>query len=50
MHLFFMFDEHSDKSSPEDVLGQAHALTAHLYNPDMPQSNSEWVGAEIMRQ
>lgn len=50
MHVFFMFDEHSDKSSPEEVLQQSQALIDPLSNPNQPRPKDEWVGGEIMRQ
>lgn len=50
MHLFFMFDEYSDKSSPEEVLCQAQALIDPLNNPDKTRPKGEWVGGEITRQ
>lgn len=50
MHLFFMFDEYSDKSSPEEVLLQAQALIDPLNNPDETRPNGEWIGGEITRQ
>ncbi|KAH7303422.1 isoprenoid synthase domain-containing protein [Stachybotrys elegans] len=49
MHLFFMFDEYSDKASPEEVADQAQALLAPLENPDNPRPDGEWVGGEISR-
>ncbi|KAL6855611.1 hypothetical protein ACO1O0_006763 [Amphichorda felina] len=45
-----MFDEYSDKSSPEEVLCQAQALIDPLNNPDKTRPKGEWVGGEITRQ
>lgn len=50
MHLFFMFDEYSDKSSPEEVLCQAQAMMDVFNNPDKPRPKGEWIGGEITRQ
>lgn len=50
MHLFFMFDEYSDKSSPDEVLNQARIQMDAFHDPDKPRPDGEWVGGEIARQ
>ncbi|KAK8061943.1 terpenoid synthase [Apiospora phragmitis] len=50
MHLFFMFDEYSDKSGPEEVWNQARIQMDAFANPDAPRPAREWVGGEFTRQ
>ncbi|KAK4244583.1 isoprenoid synthase domain-containing protein [Corynascus novoguineensis] len=50
MHLFFMFDEYSDQSSPEEVWRQASIQIDALCHPNKPRPKGEWVGGEIARQ
>ncbi len=50
MHLFFMFDEYSDKASPEEVLYQAQVMIDTLKSPETPRPKGEWIGGEIIRQ
>ncbi|KAI0125634.1 terpenoid synthase [Xylariales sp. AK1849] len=50
MNLFFIFDEHSDKSEPADVWKQVDILMDALLNPESPRPAGEWVGGEIARQ
>ncbi|KAH6658525.1 terpenoid synthase [Truncatella angustata] len=49
MNLFFIFDEHSDKSQPADVWDQVHILMDALLNPETPRPAGEWIGGEIAR-
>ncbi|KAK7731781.1 hypothetical protein SLS53_008602 [Cytospora paraplurivora] len=50
MNLFFIFDEHSDKSGPSEVWDQVGVIIDALRNPDKPRPEGEWVGGEIARQ
>ncbi|KAK0629554.1 isoprenoid synthase domain-containing protein [Bombardia bombarda] len=50
MNLFFIFDEHSDKSSPEEVWDQGRILMDAFRNPDLPRPEGEWIGGEVARQ
>jgi Delta6-protoilludene synthase len=50
MHLFFMFDEHSDRASPAEVWEQAAIQVDAIYNPETPRPGGEWVGGEFTRQ
>ncbi|KAK4225934.1 isoprenoid synthase domain-containing protein [Podospora fimiseda] len=50
MHLFFMFDEHSDRASPEEVWNQASIQIDAFNNPETPRPRDEWVGGEFARQ
>ena len=50
MHLFFMFDEHSDQSSPEAVSLQARIQMDALCHPNKARPPGEWVGGEFARQ
>lgn len=50
MHLFFMFDEESDKSKACEVWHQASIQMDALRNPDKPRPRGEWIGGEFTRQ
>lgn len=50
MHLFFMFDEYSDKSSPDEVSAQARIQMDAICHPDAPRPANEWIGGEFTRQ
>jgi hypothetical protein len=50
MHLFFMFDEYSDQSTPDEVWRQAEIQMDAFCYPDKPRPRGEWVGGEIARQ
>jgi hypothetical protein len=50
MHLFFMFDEHSDKSEPGEVWHQARIQLDAFSHPDKARPLGEWVGGEFTRQ
>lgn len=50
MHLFFMFDEYSDKSEPAEVWEQAKIQMDAMHNPEKPRPKGEWVGGEFTRQ
>ncbi len=50
MNLFFIFDEHSDKSEPAEVWEQVYVIMDALHNPDKPRPAGEWIGGEIARQ
>ncbi|KAI0146266.1 isoprenoid synthase domain-containing protein [Xylariaceae sp. FL1272] len=50
MHLFFMFDEHSDKSGPVETRNQVRIQMDALHNPHKPRPQGEWVGGEFARQ
>ena len=50
MHLFFMFDEYSDKSTADEVWEQARIQMDAFENPDKPRPQGEWVGGEFTRQ
>ncbi|KAK5658142.1 hypothetical protein OQA88_2115 [Cercophora sp. LCS_1] len=50
MHLFFMFDEHSDRASPSEVWTQASIQLDAMCAPERPRPKGEWVGGEFTRQ
>lgn len=50
MHLFFMFDEHSDTASPDEVWEQARIQIDAFCRPTKPRPEGEWVGGEFARQ
>lgn len=50
MHLFFMFDEYSDKCTPAEVWQQARIQMDAIRNPEKPRPEGEWVGGEFTRQ
>ncbi|KAH6646759.1 hypothetical protein BKA67DRAFT_684057 [Truncatella angustata] len=41
MNLFFIFDEHSDRSEPADVWNQVDILMDALRNPETPRPAGE---------
>lgn len=50
MNLFFIFDEHSDKSEADEVWHQVDIIMDALRNPDNARPEGEWVGGEVARQ
>ncbi|KAK4155760.1 isoprenoid synthase domain-containing protein [Chaetomidium leptoderma] len=50
MHLFFMFDEHSDQATPDEVWRQAGIQMDALCYPHKARPPGEWVGGEFTRQ
>lgn len=50
MHVFFMFDEYSDRSTPSEVRKQKEVIMDALWNPHTPRPKEEWIGGEIVRQ
>ncbi|KAG6374634.1 isoprenoid synthase domain-containing protein [Boletus reticuloceps] len=50
MHLFFMFDEYSDRSTPSEVCKQKEVIMDALRNPHTPRPEGEWIGGEMARQ
>ncbi|KAF4628238.1 hypothetical protein G7Y89_g9908 [Cudoniella acicularis] len=50
MNLFFIFDEHSDKSEAAEVWNQVDIIMDALRNPSHPRPEGEWVGGEVARQ
>lgn len=50
MHLYFMFDEHSDRSEPSEVRKQKDAILDAFRNPHVPRPEGEWIGGELARQ
>lgn len=50
MHLFFMFDEHSDVSEPAEVWHQARIQIDACCHPRKARPHHEWVGGEFARQ
>lgn len=50
MNLFFIFDEHSDIASSEEVKKQADVIMDAIRNPTRPRPKGEWVGGEVSRQ
>ncbi|RWA13735.1 hypothetical protein EKO27_g1374 [Xylaria grammica] len=50
MHLFFMFDEHSDRAGPAEAWDQARIQLDAMYNPNKPRPQGEWIGGEFTRQ
>ncbi|KAK3936289.1 isoprenoid synthase domain-containing protein [Diplogelasinospora grovesii] len=50
MNLFFIFDEHSDKASPDEVREQGRILMHAFHKPDEPRPKGEWIGGEVARQ
>ncbi|KAK3390822.1 isoprenoid synthase domain-containing protein [Podospora didyma] len=50
MNLFFIFDEHSDRTDPAEVWEQGRVIMDALRNPEKPRPKGEWVGGEITKQ
>ncbi|KAI0026900.1 isoprenoid synthase domain-containing protein [Vararia minispora EC-137] len=50
MNTIFVFDEHSDVSSPDEVQAMADAMMDALRNPHKPRPECERVGGEVTRQ
>lgn len=50
MHLFFMFDEYSDKCEPAEVWQQVRIQMDAVRDPAKPRPEGEWVGGEFTRQ
>ena len=50
MNMFFVFDEYSDVSPPEEVAKQAAIIMDALRNAHTPRPKDEWVGGEVTRQ
>lgn len=50
MHVFFVFDEYSDVSSPAEVRQQADVVMDALRHPHKARPDGEWVGGEVARQ
>ncbi len=50
MNLFFIFDEHSDKSEAAEVWSQVAIIMDALRNPTKVRPEGEWIGGEVARQ
>ncbi|KAI0023873.1 terpenoid synthase [Xylariomycetidae sp. FL0641] len=50
MNLFFIFDEHSDRSDAHEVWDMVNIIRDAMRNPDQPRPAGEWVGGEVARQ
>ncbi|KAF8545687.1 terpenoid synthase, partial [Imleria badia] len=50
MHLLFMFDEYSDRSTPSEVRKQKDVMMDAFSNPHTPRPKGEWIGGEVTRQ
>lgn len=50
MHVFFVFEEYSDISSPNEVQKLADVVMDALRNPLRARPEGEWIGGEMTRQ
>lgn len=50
MHLFFVFDEHSDRSTKEETRQQADAIMDALRNPHKPRPPHEFIGGRVAQE
>ena len=50
MHLYCVFDEYSDRSTPSEVRKQADVIKDAFRNPHTPRPKGEWIGGEVARQ
>ncbi|KAG9312647.1 terpenoid synthase [Chiua virens] len=50
MHVVFLFDEYSDRSTPIEVRKQKDVVMDALRNPHTPRPKGEWLGGEFVRQ
>jgi len=47
MHLYFVFDEHSDLSAALETRNQASAIMSALRNPSKPRPPNEFIGGRV---
>lgn len=50
MHLFFVFDEHSDRSTQEETRQQAIAIMDAIRNPHKPRPEGEFIGGRVAQE
>lgn len=50
MHLFFVYDEHSDHSTQEETRQQAEAIMSALRDPEKPRPANEFIGGRVARE
>jgi hypothetical protein len=50
MNLYFVFDDHSDKSTATEVWQQVDVIMDAMRHPQETRPEGEWVGGEIARQ
>ena len=50
MHLVFLFDEYSDRSTPSEVRKQKEVVMDAFRNPYTPRPKGEWICGEVARQ
>ncbi|KAK4107373.1 terpenoid synthase [Canariomyces notabilis] len=50
MHLFFVFDEHSDRSSADETRQQAEAIMDALRNPQKARPAHEFIGGRVAQE
>ena len=50
VHLGFLIDEYSDRSTPSEVRKQKDVVMDALRNPHKPRPKGEWIGGEVARQ
>lgn len=47
MHLFFVFDEHSDRSTAAETRHQAEAIMDAIRHPHKPRPPNEFIGGRV---
>lgn len=50
MHLFFIFDEHSDRSTADETRHQAEAIMDAIRNPHKSRPSNEFVGGRVAQE
>ncbi|KAM7187058.1 terpene cyclase [Naviculisporaceae sp. PSN 640] len=50
MHLFFVFDEHSDRSTQEETRQQAISIMDALRNPHKARPEGEFIGGRVAQE
>jgi len=50
MHLFFVFDDFSDRSTKEETRHQAVTIMDALRNPHKPRPVGEFIGGRITQE
>jgi hypothetical protein len=50
MHLFFVFDEHSDRSSADETRQQAEAIMDALRSPQKARPAHEFIGGRVAQE
>jgi len=50
MHLYFVFDEHSDRSTEDETRQQAAVMVDAMRCPHKPRPEGEFVGGRVAQE